>query len=67
MAAGLLLGVIFITRPYDAILWGAAFALALLLTRPSQRPESLRALIVAALAALPLVVGDAAVQPARHR
>ena len=28
--------VIFITRPYDAILWGAAFALGLLLTAPDR-------------------------------
>ena len=56
VAAGMLLGVVFITRPYDALLWGAAFALGLLLTARTKRRDSLRALLLVAVSALPLVV-----------
>ena len=56
VAAGVLVGWIFLTRPYDALLWGAAFAVGLLLTAGPRRGEALKALVVTALSALPLVV-----------
>ena len=56
VAAGALLGWIFFTRPYDALLWGAAFALALLLTERRRRSEAWRAIAVVVGAAVPFVV-----------
>lgn len=54
--AGVAVGWIFLTRPYDAILWGAAFvAIALVRHRPSWRPV-LRATLLTGVAALPLVL-----------
>ncbi len=56
LGAGLLLGWIFLTRPYDALLWGGAFAAGLLLTEATRRRSVVRALAVAAAAAAPFVV-----------
>ncbi len=57
VAAGALLGLIFLTRPYDALLWAGAFGIGLLLTRPDARRATLRALAVAGAAALPFIAG----------
>lgn len=54
-AAGFLLGWIFLTRPYDAFLWGGAFALGLLITEAVRRREVVRALLIAAASATPFV------------
>jgi hypothetical protein len=42
VASGALLGWIFLTRPYDALLWGGAFAFGLLLVEPTRRKEAWR-------------------------
>lgn len=55
--AGVLLGWIFLTRPYDAVLWGGAFgAYVLIRERHRWRPVA-TALVVTGTGALPLVVG----------
>lgn len=56
VAAGALLGWVFLTRPYDALLWGGAFALAALVTAGSPRSRVLRGATVTAATALPFVV-----------
>ena len=56
VAAGVLLGLIFLTRPYDALLWGGAFALGMLVTDPTRRRDVVRGLCLAAASAVPLVV-----------
>ena len=55
LAAGAILGWIFLTRPFDALLWGAAFAGALLVTEWARRREVVRSVTVVVAAALPLV------------
>lgn len=56
VAAGVLLGWIFLTRPYDAVLWGAAFGgYAVVLHRARWR-QLLRPLLVTGAAAVPFVV-----------
>jgi hypothetical protein len=56
LAAGVLLGWIFLTRPYDAVLWGAAFA-GFVVVRDRARWRTLvRPFVLTGLAALPLVV-----------
>jgi hypothetical protein len=60
VAAGLLLGWVFLTRPYDAVLWGVAFgAYALVLERGGWR-ALVRPAVVVAAAALPLVIATLA-------
>jgi hypothetical protein len=56
VAAGALLGWIFLTRPYDALLWGGAFGLGLLITETVRRRDVLRALVIAALSAVPFLL-----------
>ncbi len=56
-AAGALLGWIFLTRPYDAVLWGAAFA-GYAAYRDRQRWKALvPAFALTGIAAVPFVVG----------
>jgi hypothetical protein len=56
LVAGGLFGLVFLTRPYDALLWAAAFALGLVLARPDARRATVRALGLSAVAAAPFVV-----------
>jgi hypothetical protein len=55
VVAGALLGWIFLTRPYDAVLWGAAFAGYALLRDRARWKALVGPLVVCGLAALPLV------------
>lgn len=57
---GVLLGAIFLTRPYDAVLWGAAFAAYLLVTERERSGVVLRRLVVCGAGALPLVIAGLA-------
>lgn len=60
VAAGLLLGWVFLTRPYDAVLWGLAFgAYALVVERGGWRALVRPAVLVGG-AALPLVIATLA-------
>lgn len=56
LAAGVLLGWIFLTRPYDALLWGAAFAAFALVRERERWARCLRSASLAAVAAVPFVV-----------
>lgn len=56
VASGALLGWIFLTRPYDALLWGAAFSAYALWVDPDRRRRALRSVVVCATAAVPCVV-----------
>jgi hypothetical protein len=56
VAAGGLLGWIFLTRPYDALLWGAAFAVGALVRERARWARCARSLALCAAAALPLVL-----------
>lgn len=56
VVAGLLLGWIFLTRPYDAVLWGAAIVGYALLRDRRRWTALVRPLVVCGAAALPLVV-----------
>ena len=60
VAAGALLGWIFMTRPYDAILWGLAFAGYVALRERSRWRSIVRPLLICGAAALPLVVATLA-------
>lgn len=60
VGAGALLGWIFMTRPYDAILWGAAFALYVLLRDGARWRASVRPFLVCGAAAAPLLVATLA-------
>jgi hypothetical protein len=55
-AAGLLLGWIFLTRPYDAVLWGAAFAVFALIRERSRWTRVVGRFVLCGATALPLVV-----------
>ncbi|MGH9085969.1 MAG: hypothetical protein ACRDYW_10985 [Acidimicrobiales bacterium] len=55
LGAGAVLGWVFLTRPFDALLWGGAFAGSLLLTEWRRRREVVRAVTLVVTAALPLV------------
>lgn len=55
LGAGGLLGWIFITRPYDAVLWGLAFALVAVLLQTTGRRALARPFLLCGLGALPLV------------
>ncbi|MGQ0830309.1 MAG: hypothetical protein ACT4OV_01390 [Microthrixaceae bacterium] len=58
--AGVVLGWIFMTRPYDAVLWGLAFGVyALVRSRSRVRPLALPALLVSA-GAIPLFIATLA-------
>jgi 4-amino-4-deoxy-L-arabinose transferase-like glycosyltransferase len=56
VTAGGLLGWIFLTRPYDAVLWGLAAGLYVLVVERSRWSQALPRLLVAAACAVPLVV-----------
>jgi 4-amino-4-deoxy-L-arabinose transferase-like glycosyltransferase len=56
LASGLLVGWIFLTRPYDAVLWAVAFSVAALLHDRRHRRAVLRAISVTGAAALPFVL-----------
>lgn len=60
VAAGVLLGCIFMTRPYDAVLWGAAFAGYAAIRARGQWPRLGRQLLLCAVASVPLVVATLA-------
>lgn len=60
LAAGALLGWIFLTRPYDAILWGAAFGGYALLRHRARAGMLVRHLTLCGAAALPLIVATLA-------
>lgn len=64
VAAGLLLGWVFLTRPYDAVLWGLAFGAYALLAERAAEPGRWRTLVrsaaVVGAAALPLVIATLA-------
>ncbi len=55
-AAGVLLGWIFLTRPYDAVLWGAAFAVFALIRERSRWMRAVGRLVLCGATALPLVI-----------
>jgi hypothetical protein len=56
LGAGLLLGYVFLTRPFDAVLWGAAIGLPVIFARGQSRGAVLRDFVWCALGALPLVI-----------
>ncbi len=56
VVAGLLLGWIFMTRPYDAVLWGTAFAGYAAIRDRHRLRDLLRPFLVCGAALLPLVV-----------
>lgn len=58
--AGALLGWIFMTRPYDAVLWGATFAVYALIRERARWPRQLPKLLLAGLGCVPLVVATLA-------
>jgi 4-amino-4-deoxy-L-arabinose transferase-like glycosyltransferase len=60
LAAGVLLGWIFMTRPYDAILWGLAFAAYVAFRDRAQWRAIVRPFLVCGMAALPLVLATLA-------
>jgi len=55
LGAGALLGWIFLTRPYDAVLWGGAFAAYALVTHRERWSSLVRPVLTCGLTALPLV------------
>ena len=55
LGAGALLGWIFLTRPYDAVLWGMAFAGYALMTHRARWRSLLRPFLTCGITALPLV------------
>ena len=55
LVAGALLGWIFLTRPYDAILWGAAFAAYATVVHRDRWTTLVRPFLTCGLTALPLV------------
>ncbi|HUF85362.1 MAG TPA: hypothetical protein VMQ81_12315, partial [Acidimicrobiia bacterium] len=60
LLAGVLLGWIFITRPYDAVLWGAAFAGYALIRERARWTRLVQPFLVCGAAALPLVIATLA-------
>lgn len=60
VVAGLLLGWIFMTRPYDAVLWGAAFGAYALFRERSRITTVLRVGALCAVSSLPLVIATLA-------
>ncbi|MFZ6002485.1 MAG: hypothetical protein ACOYXM_01000 [Actinomycetota bacterium] len=56
LAAGGLIGWIFLTRPYDALLWGAAFAAFAGVRHRDRVADAVKAVSLTAASALPLVV-----------
>ncbi len=60
VAAGVLLGCIFMTRPYDAVLWGVAFAGYAAARHRARLWPVLGRLILCGAASLPLVIGTLA-------
>jgi hypothetical protein len=56
LVAGLLLGWIFLTRPYDAILWGAAFAAYAAIVHRDRWTTLVRPILTTGLTAVPLVL-----------
>lgn len=56
IAAGGLIGWIFLTRPYDALLWGAAFAAFAVIRHRDRTADAAKAVAATAASALPLVV-----------
>lgn len=60
LVAGVLLGWVFMTRPYDAILWGAAFAGYALLRDRARWRAIVRPFLVCGAAAVPLLVATLA-------
>ena len=56
VGAGLCLGWIFFTRPYDGLLWGLAFTAYAVVVHRDRWRDLVRPFVVAAAAALPLVV-----------
>lgn len=56
LAAGVLLGWIFLTRPYDAVLWGVAFAAYALVRERARWTRLVRLFVLCGAGALPLVV-----------
>lgn len=58
--AGVIVGWIFMTRPYDAILWAAAFVIGALLLQRPRWTALVRPVATVAAAALPLVVATLA-------
>lgn len=55
IGAGVLLGWIFLTRPYDAILWGLAFGTYAIVVHRDRWRDLLKPFLSCAMAALPLV------------
>ena len=55
LAAGGLLGWIFLTRPYDALLWGAAFACYAIVVHRNRWTATVRPILTCGITALPLV------------
>ena len=55
LASGALLGWIFLTRPYDAVLWGAAFAAYAAVAHRDRWTTLVRPFLTCGIAALPLV------------
>lgn len=60
VAAGAMVGWIFMTRPYDAVLWAAAFALYLLVVHWHEWKRLVRGALWVGLGALPLVIATLA-------
>ena len=60
VVAGLLIGWIFMTRPFDAVMWAAGAVLVLMWTYRSEPKRLLRAAIPLALGFLPLLVATLA-------
>ncbi|MEO6318840.1 MAG: hypothetical protein ABIP36_08655 [Acidimicrobiales bacterium] len=60
VGAGLCLGWIFFTRPYDGLLWGLAFAAYAVVVHRDQWRGLVRPFVVAGMAALPLVAATLA-------
>ncbi|MEO7428992.1 MAG: hypothetical protein ABIY48_06375, partial [Acidimicrobiales bacterium] len=60
LGAGILLGWIFMTRPYDAVLWGAAFAAFALYRERARWPRVVRSLVICGVGAVPLVAATLA-------
>src|SRR3954447_17914247 len=60
VAAGAMVGWIFMTRPYDAVLWAAAFGLYLLVVHRHEWKRLVRGALWVGLGALPLVIATLA-------
>lgn len=60
VVAGVLVGWIFMTRPYDAILWAAAFVVAAFVLQRPRWTALVRPVVTVAVAALPLVIATLA-------